>query len=61
MDILNFKSGSFTKQIGYQSVLPEKINREWVVNDPVIKSLLEDAARKIGELNAYSTFVTDVD
>ncbi|MFA4923799.1 MAG: Fic family protein [Ignavibacteriaceae bacterium] len=60
MDIKNFKAGVFIPQFQYKSFLPEKINREWIVSDPVINKLLEEANIKLGELNAFSLIVPDV-
>lgn len=61
MDIKNFKAGTFIPQFKYKSFLPEKINKEWIVSDPVINKLLEEANLKLGELNAFSLIVPDVD
>ena len=57
----HFKSGIFTKQYGYKSFIPNLINREWVIDSPQINSLLEEANYQLGQLNAFSTFVPDVD
>jgi Fic family protein len=61
MDIKNFKAGSFVQQYEYKSFLPEKINMEWIISDPELNTLLGDANRKIGELNAFSQLIPDVD
>ena len=61
MDIKYFKAGTFIPQFQYKSFLPEKINKEWIVSDPVINKLLEEANLKLGELNAFSLIVPDVD
>jgi Fic family protein len=61
MNIKEYKSGDFTKQYGYKSFSPHPINKEWVINNPEINTLLEEANLKLGELNAFSTFVPDVD
>lgn len=61
MDIYNFKSGIFIQQIGYKSFSPESINLEWVVSDPEINVLLANANRFLGELNAFSQLIPDVD
>ncbi len=45
----------------YQSFLPSKINRSFNLSDPGILSMLEDANRLLGELNAYARLVPDVD
>jgi len=37
------------------------VNHEWTWNDPQINTLLEEAMRAIGELNAFSLIIPDVD
>ena len=61
MDIDNFKSGTFVKGKEYHWFLPEKVNHEWIVSDPEINSLLSEANRLVGELNAYSLLIPDVE
>ncbi len=61
MNIKEYKSGGFTKEYGYRSFSPNPINKEWSINNPEINTLLEEANLKLGELNAFSTFVPDVD
>ncbi len=53
-------SGSYKKQFEYSSFLPEKVNKPFVWTDPRIDLLLADSMRFLGELNAYSTLVPDV-
>lgn len=60
MNIKDYKSGVFTKQYGYKSFSPNSINKEWAINNPEIITLLEEANLRLGELNAFSTFVPDV-
>ncbi len=61
MDIKEFKAGKYVKQIEYSSFLPVKISKEWVVSSPKINLLLSDANRLLGELNAFSQLIPDVD
>lgn len=61
MDLKDFFSGNFIKQKGYESFSPEKINHLWVTSNPEINSLLGEANRLIGELNAFSQIIPDVD
>lgn len=61
MNIKEYKSGVFAKQYGYKSFSPNPINKEWGINNPEINTLLEEANLRLGELNAFSTFVPDVD
>ena len=61
MDLEDFISGKQIKQIEYKSFSPEKINHEWIVSTPEVNKLLAEANRLLGELNAFSQIVPDVD
>jgi Fic family protein len=61
MRIEDFKAGKYIDQYQYKSFLPEKIDHEWIISTPDINSLLSDANRLIGELNAFSQLIPDVD
>ena len=57
----NFQSGVWRQQYQYQSFSPQRVNRLWCWEDPRINTLLEQATRALGELNAFSLIVPDVD
>lgn len=61
MDISGFKAGIFKKQYGYSSFSPEMVNHEWLVDNAKINNLLSEADRKLGELNAFSMLIPNVD
>ena len=52
----NFKSGQYINQGYYKSFQPNLINREWMINDPEILSLLSKADRELGRLDTYSHY-----
>lgn len=56
-----FKSGTWVNQFQYKSFRPEPINRKFNIFDSDIILALEEANRLLGELNAYSRLVPDVD
>lgn len=61
MKLEQFKAGAWRKQYQYRSFLPVPVNQVWTWEDPTINTLLEQANRALGELNAYSLIVPDID
>jgi Fic family protein len=55
-----FKSGVYRQQYKYKDFLPGKINHEWSWSDSRINVLLEKATKALGELNAFTLIVPDV-
>lgn len=55
------KFGKYQSQGSYKAFIPNKINAELKLDDPKIPLLLADAMRYLGELNAYSQLVPDMD
>jgi Fic family protein len=60
VDIKDYIAGSYKQQYQYKSFTPAKINQEWVWTDPQLNTLLSEANRKLGELNAFSLQVPDI-
>lgn len=60
MDIKDFEAGTFQQQYHYKSFLPTAIDRPWQINDGDLTMLLSVADIKLGELNAFSQLVPDV-
>lgn len=61
MDILAFKAGQYEQRYEYKAFLPEPVCHAWLVSDPELMDLLGRADRALGELNAFSQLVPDID
>ena len=61
MKISEFRAGDYTQQYEYKSFVPALINHDWEIDDGEVQQLLSDADRALGELNAFSQLVPDVD
>jgi len=57
----NFKAGTYKQKYQYKSFSPSPINRNFEWEDRKIDILLAEAMRYLGELNAYSDLVPDID
>jgi len=61
MKIEQFVSGKYLQQQNYKSFSPAKINSSWTWEDVKINTLLAEANRKVGGLDAFSLHVPDTD
>ena len=61
MKFETFKAGKLHQRYQYKSFEPVLVNLEWTWEDPSINALLEKANRALGELNAFSLIVPDID
>jgi Fic family protein len=56
-----FKAGRWQQRFQYKSFEPAPVNHDWTWKDTKIHQLLELANHALGELNAFSLIVPDVD
>jgi len=61
MNISDYKSGVYKQQYRYKSFMPTEVNHSWELNDPKLSTLLSQADYRLGELNAYSRLIPNVD
>lgn len=57
----SFVAGQWQPRYQYKSFEPTLVNVEWTWQEPTINTLLEQATRALGELNAFSLIVPDID
>ncbi|MFZ1799352.1 MAG: Fic family protein [Chitinophagaceae bacterium] len=57
----SFKAGAHIKQNSYKSFQPEKINRQWSIDNMEILKLLSQADRQLGRLDMYSEYIPNID
>ena len=59
--ITNFSSGSYMQRYHYKSFEPIKIDLPWQIDLAELNMLLSQANLKLGELNAFSQLIPDID
>ena len=61
MRIEEYNSGNYEDRYEYQAFVPTPVCSDWVITDPHLTNLLGEADRAIGELNAFSQLIPDID
>ena len=61
MKFETFKAGRWVQRYQYKSFEPVPVNHDWTWEDTRVHVLLEQANRALGELNAFSLIVPDID
>lgn len=61
MKLEEYKSGNYINMGDYKAFIPSKVNHNWEWTDTKLNKLLSEADRQIGELNAYSKLIPNVD
>ena len=57
----DYQSGRYVSQGSYEGFRPSTVNHGWVWDDPRVNTILEEATQALGELNAFSRIVPDID
>ncbi len=61
MTISSFKAGKLVQRLQYKSFEPTLIHTQWHLDNDGVALLLSQADQKLGELNAFSQLIPDVD
>lgn len=61
MNLEDYHAGAYEDRHEYRAFLPTNIFHEWVLTEPRILTLLGEADRALGELNAFSQLIPDID
>jgi Fic family protein len=61
VNIATFKAGKLVQRYKYKSFEPNPVNVPWKIDNVELNMLLSQADIKLGELNAYSQLIPDVD
>mgnify|MGYP000855897171 CR=1 FL=1 len=57
----SFKAGTYVSQGTYKCFIPNFINKEWILEDMEIITLLSKADRMLGRLDMYSEHIPNID
>lgn len=57
----DFRSGELVEEYQYKCFKPNFINMDWSYSDSKINNLLEDANKILGEINAFSYLIPNID
>lgn len=60
-DIKDFKAGKYKQRLEYKSFTPTKVCLQWVISHPALHTLLSEADRAIGKLDAFADLIPDID
>lgn len=61
MKFEGYKAGMYTRVEDYRAFILSKINYDWSWEDPKMNKLLATSSRELGELNAYSKCMPNMD
>lgn len=61
MNIGSFKAGKLVQRFQYKSFEPTLVDTQWHLDNDAVALLLSQADQKLGELNAFSQLIPDVD
>lgn len=61
MNINDYQAGQYEDRYEYKAFVPEPICHEWMIADSELTELLGRADRALGELNAFSQLIPDID
>jgi len=61
MNINDYQAGQYEDRYEYKAFVPTLICHEWMVADSELTELLGRADRALGELNAFSQLIPDID
>ena len=56
-----FRPGKYISQGTYKSFQPEKINKQWKIENMELLNLLSQADRQLGRLDMYSEYIPNID